>query len=451
MLSAVFLLIVLLGLLLLWGQPKSRSHLPPGPWPLPFLGNIFQIDYTGLLKSFQVLREKYGDIFTLYLGSQPAVILCGYKAVREALVDQAEAFSGRGPIAIVDPIFEGTGILFANGKSCKELRRFTLTTMKDFGMGKRSIEERIRKEAQCLVEELRKSQGAYLDPTFLFHSIMANVICSIVFGERFSYQDPRFLMLLHLLSEAFTITSSFYSQEHLNPETVFHEKNFVHTVLLLFFAGTETSSTTLRYGLLILMKHPDILEKVQEEIDRVIGPHRLPALEDRAKMPYTDAVIHEIQRFSSITPLGIPHCVTKDTYFRGYHLPKGTTVYTVMDSILRDPHHFEKPDVFYPGHFLDANGNLRKREAFIPFSMGKRLCVGESLARAELFLFLTMILQNFSLRSPKTPEEIDLTPKECGLGKLPPAFQLCFLPRQGGGDRRPKPSESLQRECGKAS
>ncbi|OWK15938.1 hypothetical protein Celaphus_00004375, partial [Cervus elaphus hippelaphus] len=105
------------------------------------------------------LREKYGDVFTVYLGSRPAVILWGYEAMREALVDQAEAFSGRGHIAILDPVFQGTGVVFANGKSWKVLRQFSVTTMKDFGMGKRTIEERIKKEAQCLVEELRKSQG----------------------------------------------------------------------------------------------------------------------------------------------------------------------------------------------------------------------------------------------------------------------------------------------------
>lgn len=488
--TLLLLLLLLVGLWLLWRHPTSRGRLPPGPRPLPFLGNILQIDPKGFLKSFLALRDKYGDVFTIYLGPQPAVVLCGYKAVKEALMDQAEAFSGRGPVAIVDPIFQGTGMLFSNGKCWKVLRRFSLATMKDFGMGKRSIEERIKEEAQCLVEELRKSQGTYLDPTSLFHSISANIICSIVFGERFPYHDVQFLQLLHLLNEIFTIVSSFYSQvfellsgilkhfpgthmhlyskvqkikdfiiknvemhrktldassprdfidsfllqmdkERSDPQSEFHEKNLIHTVLSLFFAGSESTSTTLRYALLLLLKNPDVTKKVQAEIDRVIGPHRLPALEDRAKMPYTDAVIHEIQRFSDLAPIGLPHCVIKDTRFRGYHIPKDTSVYIIMSSVLHDPLHFEKPDDFYPGHFLDAEGNFKKQEAFIPFSMGKRICIGESLARAELFLFFTSILQNFSLGSSKAPEDIDLTPRENGLGKLPPQYQLCFLPRQG--------------------
>uniref|UniRef100_A0A452R3G0 Cytochrome P450 family 2 subfamily B member 6 n=1 Tax=Ursus americanus TaxID=9643 RepID=A0A452R3G0_URSAM len=259
-------------------------------------------------------------------------ILCGYKAVKEALVGQAEAFSGRGHIAIIDPILRGKGVVFANGKSWKALRQFSQLTMRDFGMGRQSIEKQIQEEAQCLVEELRKSR-----------------------------------------------------------------------------------------------------EKVQMEIDRVIGSHHLPALEDRAKMPYTDAVIHEIQRLGDVIPLGIPRSVIKDTHFRGYHLPKDTTVYPILSSVLHDPCHFEKPEAFHPGHFLDAEGNFRTQGAFIPFSLGKRLCLGESLARSELFLILTSVLQNFTLGSPKALEDIDITSRRNGLLKMPPEFQLCFLPRQGVG------------------
>ncbi|XP_032697702.1 cytochrome P450 2B11-like isoform X1 [Lontra canadensis] len=111
-------------------------------------------------------------------------------------------------------------------------------------------------------------------------------------------------------------------KESSDPESEFHFKDLVYTVVSLFLAGTESSSNTLLHGFVLLLKNPDVVEKVQEEIDRVIGSHHLPALEDRAKMPYTDAVIHEIQRFSDVLPLGLPRCVIKDTHFWGYHLPK---------------------------------------------------------------------------------------------------------------------------------
>ncbi|KAK2506506.1 hypothetical protein MC885_002167 [Smutsia gigantea] len=492
-LSVLFLLALLLGLLLLLarGHPKGRGHLPPGPRPLPFVGNLLQMDRRGLLRSFLRLREKYGDVFTVYLGPRPIVMLCGTEAMREALVDHAEAFSGRGKIATVDPVFQGYGVVFANGERWKALRRFSLATMRDFGMGKRSIEQRIQEEAQCLVEELRKTQGALQDPTLFFHSVTANIICSIVFGERFDYKDPRFLRLLDTFYQTFMLISSLPSQvfelfsnfmkyfpgthrqiyknlqeintfighsveEHrrtLDPsaprdfidtymlrmdkekdiaDSEFHHKNLILTTLSLFFAGTETTSTTLRYGFLLMLKYPHIREKVQKEIDQVIGPHRPPALDDRASMPYTDAVIHEIQRFGDLLPLGVPHMVTKDTHFRGYIIPKGTEVFPILSSALHDPLYFEKPDSFNPDHFLDANGALKKNEAFIPFSIGKRICLGEGIARNELFLFFTTILQHFSVANPMAPKDIDLTPRESGVGKLPPAYQIRFLPRGGG-------------------
>ncbi|KAL2763189.1 cytochrome P450 2B6 precursor [Daubentonia madagascariensis] len=489
-LSVLLFLAVLMSLLLLLvkGRPKAREHLPPGPHPLPFLGNLLQMDRKGLLKSFLRLREKYGDVFTVYLGRRPVVILCGIQAIREALVDQAEDFSGRGKIAIVEPTFQGYGVVFANGDRWKALRRFSLATMRDFGMGKRSVEERIQEEAQCLVQELRKSKGALMDATFLLQSITSNIICSIVFGKRFHYEDQEFLKMLDLFYQSFSLISSLSSQlfelcsdflkyfpgshrqvyknlqeisafigrsvekhratldpsaprdlidayllrmekEKSNPHSEFSQRNLILNTLSLFFAGTETSSTTLRYGFLLLLKYPHVTERVHKEIEQVIGTHRPPALDDRAKMPYTDAVIHEIQRFSDLLPIGLPHIVTKDTHFRGYIIPKNTEVFPILNSALRDPRYFEKPDVFNPDHFLDANGALKKNEAFIPFSLGKRICLGEGIARSELFLFFTTILQNFSLASPVAPEDIDLTPQESGMGKVPKKYQIRFLPR----------------------
>ncbi|XP_062032759.1 cytochrome P450 2B4 [Lepus europaeus] len=488
--SVLLFLAFLAGLLLLLlrGHPKAHGRLPPGPHPLPVLGNLLQMDRKGLLRSFLRFREKYGDVFTVYLGSRPVVVLCGTDAIREALVDQAEAFSGRGKIAVMDPIFQGYGVIFSNGERWRALRRFSLATMRDFGMGKRSVEERIQEEARCLVEELRKSKGALLDNTFLFHSVTSNIICSIVFGKRFDYKDPVFLRLLDLFFQSFSLISSFSSQvfelfsgflkhfpgthrqiyrnlqeinafigqnvekhretldpsnprdfidvyllrmdkDKSDPSSEFHHQNLIITVLSLFFAGTETTSTTLRYGFLLMLKYPHVRERVQKEIEQVIGTHRPPALDDRAKMPYTDAVIHEIQRVGDLIPIGVPHTVTKDTQFRGYVIPKNTEVFPILSSALHDPRYFETPNTFNPGHFLDADGALKRNEGFMPFSLGKRICLGEGIARTELFLFFTTILQNFSIASPVPPKDIDLTPRESGVGNVPPSYQMRFLAR----------------------
>uniref|UniRef100_G3U9T0 Cytochrome P450 family 2 subfamily B member 6 n=1 Tax=Loxodonta africana TaxID=9785 RepID=G3U9T0_LOXAF len=373
-LSILLLLALFTGLLLLLARsyPKAEGHLPPGPSPLPFLGNLLQMDRGGLLKSFLKLQEKYGDVFTVYLGPRPVVMLCGTEAIREALVDQAEVFSGRAHVAYVEQVFQGYGVIFANGDRWKALRRFSLATMRDFGMGKRSVEERIQEEAQCLMEELRKSKGPHRQVYKNLQEVNAFISCSVA-----------------------------KHRETLDPSA---PRDFIDTYLLR-------------------------MDKVGSEIEQVIGLHRPPALDDRAKMPYTDAVIHEMQRFGDLLPIGVPHMVTKDTYFRGYIIPKGTKVFPILSSALHDPRYFEKPDEFNPDHFLDDKGALKKNDAFMPFSVGKRICLGEGIAKAELFLFFTTILQNFSVASPVAPKDISLMPLESGFGKMPPVYQIRFLAR----------------------
>ncbi|XP_055281907.1 cytochrome P450 2C19-like [Moschus berezovskii] len=486
---AVVLVLCLSCLLLLslWKQSSGKGRLPPGPTPLPILGNILQLDVKNISKSLNNLSKVYGPVFTVYFGMKPMVVLHGYKAVKEALIDLGEEFSGRGRFPVNEKTRKGHGILFSNGKIWKETRRFSLMTLRDFGMGKRSIEDRVQEEAHCLVEELRKTNGLPCDPTFILGCAPCNLICSIIFQNRFEYKDQVFLNIMKMFNENARILSSPWlqvcntfpvlidyfpgsldkylkncdnlksyifektrehqtsldinnprdfidcflikmEQEKHNQELVYTAENLANTVMDLFAAGTETTSTTLRYGLLLLLKHPEVTAKIQEEIDRVIGRHRSPCMQDRNHMPYMDAVIHEIQRYINLVPTSIPHAVTQDIKFRNYLIPKGTDILTSLTSVLHDDKEFPNPEVFDPGHFLDESGNFRKSDYFMAFSTGKRVCLGKGLARVELFLFLTTILQQFTLKSVVDPKDLDTTPVVNGLASVPPPYQLCFIP-----------------------
>ncbi|XP_004620779.2 cytochrome P450 2A13-like [Sorex araneus] len=488
LLVALLACLTVMVLMSVWQQRKLAGKLPPGPTPLPFIGNYLQLNTEQMYNSLMKLRDRYGPVFTVYLGARRVVVLCGHDAVKEALVDQAEEFSGRGEQATFDWLFKGYGVVFSSGERAKQLRRFSITTLRDFGFGKRGIEERIQEEAGFLIEAFRGTKGAFIDPTFYLSRTVSNVISSIVFGDRFDYEDKEFLSLLRMMLGSFQFTATsmgqlyemFYPvmkhlpgpqqqafkelqgledfitkkveqnqrtldpnsprdfidsflirmrEEQKNPNTEFYMKNLVLTTLNLFFAGTETVSTTMRYGFLLLMKHPDVAAKVHEEIDRVIGKNRQPKFEDRAKMPYVEAVIHEIQRYGDMLPMGLAHRVTKDTKFRGFFLPKGTEVFPMLGSVLRDPKFFARPQDFNPQHFLDENGQFKKNDAFVPFSLGKRYCFGEGLARMELFLFLTTIMQNFRFKSPQAPQDIDVSPKNVGFATIPPTYTMSFQPR----------------------
>ncbi|XP_072346070.1 cytochrome P450 2C3-like isoform X3 [Scyliorhinus torazame] len=486
------LLFVLLSVLFIkWflkHKQPWKGRLPPGPSALPILGNLFQVDRRAPNKSLMKLGEQYGPVFTIWLGSCPAVVLCGQEAVAEALIERGHDFSGRYVLPVFRKLANDYGIAFSNGERWKQLRRFTLSTLRNFGMGKKSIEERILEEAQFLVTAIRNKKDTPLNPNRLLRCAASNIICSIVFGERFDYEDKMFLTLMEMIAENIQNLNSPWIQLYNSFPTILdflpgphkkqfqnaadllnfikqmiqshkeslqkdfprdyidsflikmeeeehkHDSEFIHmnllwTIMNLFLAGTETTSTTLQSAIRILAKYPHIQEKIHSEIDEVVGSCRRPTVEDRVKMPYTDAVIHEVQRYIDLVPMSLPHTVTRDVEFRGYLIPKGTCVVPLLSSVLKATSQWETPEAFNPNHFLCENGHFKKSESFMAFSAGKRICPGESLARMELFLFLTTLLQSFVFNPVIDRKNIDISPVISGFSVVPNDYEFYAISR----------------------
>ncbi|XP_042295968.1 cytochrome P450 2H1-like [Sceloporus undulatus] len=466
-----------------WQNGSGGPRLPPGPRPLPFLGNILQVDTKNFPKSVEELSRTFGPVFTIHLGSQRAVVLYGQEVVREALLDRGEDFGTRGMTPILDKLAGGTGIGFSNGETWRQLRQFATATLRDL---EKWTEERIQEEARFLVERLWSMKGRPLDPSLLLSQVTTNILCAVAFGSRFHYEDQEFLRFLHLLEENARLQSStmtklynvfpsvldylpgshqtifrntselrhFISrrvkkeapqpeapqgfidafllkmeQEKQNSQSVFSLQSLERSTLDFFVAGAESTSLVLMYALLALMKYPEVQERVCQEIDRVLGPSQSPCLADLSQMPYMDAVIHEVHRSLALVPLNVPHAVTKDTIFRQYLIPKGTTVFPALKASLYDRTEFPCPERFDPGHFLDRKGALRRSECFIPFSTGPRACLGERLASTVIFICLATLLQHFKLRPHVPPEELDLSPTVGFLTAAPKPYRLSLEPR----------------------
>ncbi|XP_029140819.1 cytochrome P450 2K6-like [Protobothrops mucrosquamatus] len=310
--TILILLIFLLAIMFLLKKGSSWNNnspnLPPGPRTIPILGNLHMMDLKRPHRTMIEWSKEYGPIFRIKLGLQEMVVLTGYETVKEALVNQADAFADRPFVPIFEDVTKGFGLAFARGEHWKVMRRFTLSTLRDYGMGKRTIEDKITEECSVLTKTMETYAGKPFDVKRILTAAVSNIIVSILLGKRYEYEDATFLRLLFAIS--------------------------------------------------------------------------------------------------------------------------GTYIIPLLTSVLHDESQWEKPHDFYPGHFLDSEGKFVKRDAFMPFSAGRRVCAGENLAKMELFLFFTSLLQKFTFQPPPgtSKDDLDLTP--CvGLISSPMPYKTCAVLR----------------------
>lgn len=471
---------------------QDFSNIPPGPKPWPIVGNFggFLVpnfiwrrfggwggeddpkSKTRALISPQVIiteqAKVYGNIYSMWVGSQLVVVLNGYEVVRDALSNRADVFSDRPEIPTVTIMTKRKGIVFAPyGPVWRRQRKFCHTTLRNFGLGKLSLEPCILEGLAVVKSELLRlseqdTEGSGVDLTPLITNSVSNVISYVALGQRFHHADREFGALLDLMARGLEIIANsaavlinvfpllyylpfgvfrevrqverditaFLKQiitrhrETLDPanprdlidmylvemlaqeaagetDSSFSEDYLFYIIGDLFIAGTDTTTNTVLWMILYMAVFPDIQERVQAEMDAVVGPDRVPSLTDKGSLPFTEATIMEVQRMTVVVPLAIPHMASETTEFRGYTIPKGTVIIPNLWSVHRDPTVWEQPDDFNPSRFLDDQGNLLRKECFIPFGIGRRVCMGEQLAKMELFLMFTSLLQAFSFSLPE--------------------------------------------------
>ncbi|XP_050411812.1 steroid 17-alpha-hydroxylase/17,20 lyase isoform X2 [Patella vulgata] len=209
----------------------------------------------------------------------------------------------------------------------------------------------------------------------------------------------------------------------------FNDLHITLTLFDVFLAGNDTSRQTLYWAVLLIAAHPDIQTKIQQEVDSVCGRERYPCMADRENLSYTDAVLHEVMRLGTVAPLGVPRNTSCDTTIAGYDVPEGTTVFINQWAIMNDPDNWQDVDKFKPERFLDEDGKMApKPENWLPFGAGRRVCLGEPLAKSELHLIIASLCQRVHISlEPGVP--VNIKAKDAQIVNLPNPYKITIKER----------------------
>ncbi|XP_039597401.1 cytochrome P450 1B1 [Polypterus senegalus] len=361
---------------------------------------------------------------------------------------------------------------------------------------KKRFEAHVMEEAleliQTFIHQTRKH--GYFEPTHELTVAAANVICALCFGKRYCHEDMEFKALLGKVNrfgetvsagslvdtmpwlQAFPnpirriykdfkdLNREFFEfvkdkiiqhRQTFNPEVTrdmsdaiisviehgtraedgLTKEHVEGTVNDLLGAGQDTISASLHWILLLLIKYPHIQVKLQRLIDAEVGRDRLPTFEDKSKLAYLEAFIFETMRFTSFVPVTIPHCTTCDVMIDGLHIPKDTVVFINQWSVNHDESKWKNPEVFDPSRFLDDEGAIDRdlTNSVMIFSIGKRRCIGDQIAKLQVFLFTAILLHQCTFEAnPADKLTLDCT---YSLTLRPLHFTMSVKPREDCKDK----------------
>nr|CAA27832.1 unnamed protein product [Mus musculus] len=332
------------------------------------------------------------------------------------------------------------------------------------------LEEHVSKEANHLVSKLQKAMAevGHFEPVSQVVESVANVIGAMCFGKNFprkseemlnivnnskdfvenvtsgnavdffpvlrylpnpalkrfkTFNDNFVLFLQKTVQEHYQdfnknsiqdITSALFkhSENYKDNGGLIPEEKIVNIVNDIFGAGFDTVTTAITWSILLLVTWPNVQRKIHEELDTVVGRDRQPRLSDRPQLPYLEAFILEIYRYTSFVPFTMPHSTTRDTSLNGFHIPKERCIYINQWQVNHDEKQWKDPFVFRPERFLTNNNSAidkTQSEKVMLFGLGKRRCIGEIPAKWEVFLFLAILLQHLEFSVPPGVK-VDLTP-----------------------------------------
>ncbi|XP_057990302.1 iridoid oxidase-like [Hevea brasiliensis] len=382
--SGLFLAIAMI--LCLKGKNLGRrtKKLPPGPPGWPIIGNIFDLG-TEPHRALQELKLKYGPVLRLRLGSMDTVVIQSAKAAAQLLKNHDASFCDRKPLDVFTCHNYRDGSLAVGRFSpyWRTVRRLCSVEM----MTVKRINDTASIRRKCIDQMIR--------------NIEDDTAAANARGESGVVNLPHYLFLM-----------------------AFNRP----------FAGSETTSAATEWAMAELLRKPEAMRKVKEELNEVVGENRNVEESDIEKLPYLQAVVKEALRLHPSVPLLVPKNTMQDTNFMGYHIAKDTQVFVNAWAIGRDPDSWEDPLTFKPERFLGSNIDYKGQNfELIPFGSGRRICIGMLLAQRVLLLSLASLIHCFDweLDKDSTPEILDMREKiGMSVKKLVP---LNVIPK-----RRPK-------------